>query len=185
MTKHLSPEELIDALDGGLDADRAAHLTTCAACSGQLADLRAAVQSAADAGEAPEPSPLYWDVMANRVRAATAAEPVRSANRAWKPVVALGAMAATALLAVLLRAPSPAPETNTVVAPSVTIAESTPAEDDSAWDLVISMAATLSHEQLHEIAPASPATAVLVEELTPSEREAFVKLIQREMSGLE
>jgi hypothetical protein len=67
----------------------------------------------------------------------------------------------------------------------VTIADAVPVEEDYAWDLVVNLAANLSHEDAHDLAPAGAATAVLVEDMSPREREALVKLIQREMGGLE
>ena len=186
MTKHLSPDETVDVLEGTLAADRAAHAAACDTCAAQVEALRAVMRDVVEAGAVPEPSPLFWDVLQRRVRAATAAEstvlPIW--RRSWKPAVALGAIAATALLAVLLRTPAPVPATP-AVEPTVTIADAVPVEEDYAWDLVVNLAANLSHEDAHELAPAGAATAVLVEDMSPREREALVKLIQREMGGLE
>ncbi len=186
MTKHLSPEETIDALEGRLAADRAAHAAGCGACGTQIEALRAVMRDVVEAGGVPEPSPLFWDVLQHRVRAATAAEslPAPLWRRSWKPAVALSAIAATAFFAALLRAPAPLPATP-AVAPTVTIADAVPGEEDYAWDLVVNLAANLSHEDAHDLAPAGAATAVLVEDMSPREREALVKLIQREMGGLE
>ena len=186
MTTHLSPEETIDAIEGVLAADRAAHAAACASCAGQIEELRATMREVLDAGAVPEPSPLVWDVLQNRVRAATAGESTSAPlwQRSWKPAVALGAMAATALLAVLLRAPS-APISAPSVVPMVTVADAVPAEEDYAWDLVVNLAADLSHDDAHLLAPGGAASAVLVETMTPRERDALVKLIQREMGGLE
>jgi len=185
MTTHLSPEETIDALEGTLAADRVGHAAACAACGAQIEELRAAMRDALDAGVVPEPSPLVWDVLQNRVRAATAGQSTAPPlwHRSWKPAVALGAIAATVLLAVLLR--TPAPVTTPAAAPVVTIADAVPVEEDYAWDLVVNLAADLSQDDAHLLAPAGAATAVLVETMTPRERDALVKLIQREMGGLE
>ena len=182
---HLSPEETIDALDGMLAADRTAHAASCGACAAQIEELRAAIRDVVDAAEVPEPSPLMWDVLQHRVRAATAGEPTTASlwQRSWKPAVAFGAIAATVLLAVLLRAP--APVSTPPVAPEVMIADAVPAGEDYAWDLVVNLAADLSHDDALALAPTGTATAVLVEDMSPREREALVKLIQREMGGLE
>lgn len=187
MTKHLSPDETIDALEGTLAADRVAHADACDTCGAQIEELREVMRDVVEAGAIPEPSPLLWDVLQHRVRAATAAESpvVPIWRRSWKPAIALGAIAATALFAALLRAPAPQPPTTPAIQPAVTIADAVPVEEDYAWDLVVNLAANLSHDDAHELAPAGAATAVLVEDMTPREREALVKLIQREMGGLE
>ncbi|HEX5214805.1 MAG TPA: hypothetical protein VFV98_05050 [Vicinamibacterales bacterium] len=186
MTKHLSPAETIDALEGTLAADRAAHADACGTCGAQIEELRAVMRDVVEAGAVPEPSPLMWDVLQHRIRAATAAEsPVLPLwRRSWKPAVALGAIAATALLAALLRTPAP-PAPAPAIEPAVTVAAAVPVEEDYAWDLVVNLAANLSHDDVHDLAPSGVASAVLVENMTPREREALVKLIQREMGGLE
>ena len=187
MTKHLSPEETIDALEATLAADRAAHAADCGACGAQIEALRAVMRDVVESGAVPEPSPLFWDVLQHRVRAATAAEslPAPLWRRSWKPAVALSAIAATAFFAVLLRTPALPPTTAPPVEPAVTIADAVSVEEDYAWDLVVNLAANLSHDDAHELAPTGSASAVLVENMTPREREALVKLIQREMGGLE
>ena len=66
---HLTPDELIDAMEGLLAADRQAHLATCDECQGQLAGLSMALGDAKDAG-VPEPSPLFWQHFSERVSTA-------------------------------------------------------------------------------------------------------------------
>ncbi|HEY2152709.1 MAG TPA: hypothetical protein VGH34_18010 [Vicinamibacterales bacterium] len=76
---HLNADQLIDLAEGASDEASAPHLSSCAACRQQLADLRAMMTTVAEV-EVPEPSPLYWDHLSSRVSAAVAAEPAR---RSW------------------------------------------------------------------------------------------------------
>ena len=70
---HLSPEELIDLVEGARAEADAPHLQSCEACRHQVAALRSAMSAVADA-DLPEPSPLFWDHLSQRVREAVAAE---------------------------------------------------------------------------------------------------------------
>ena len=64
---HLSPETFVDLLDGTVAEPDVLHLGSCDACRNQLAQLRATVQMAVQTA-VPEPSPLFWDHLASRVR---------------------------------------------------------------------------------------------------------------------
>lgn len=74
--RHLSPEELVDLADGTRAEASVDHLAQCAECREQLADLRATMALAMTA-DVPEPSPLFWDHLSERVRASVAAEDMR------------------------------------------------------------------------------------------------------------
>jgi len=71
MTRHLSPDELVDLAEGTLSESSAPHLESCEACRRQLADMRAMMSAAAEV-DVPEPSPLFWDHFCERVRQAVA-----------------------------------------------------------------------------------------------------------------
>lgn len=75
MTKHLGGDELVDLAEGIRARHSAPHLDACDACRRQFAELRTAM-SAAAAFEVPEPSPIFWDHLAERVREAVRAEGV-------------------------------------------------------------------------------------------------------------
>ena len=79
---HLTPDELIDAVEGTLDPARGAHLDTCTACGNETTRLRAILLEARQAAM-PEPSPLFWDHFSTRVRAAIETE--QTPRRAWLP----------------------------------------------------------------------------------------------------
>jgi len=89
---HLAPEELIDLAEGGRAEVTAPHLQSCEVCRRQVAELRASMSGVVDAANVPEPSPLFWDHLSQRVREAIAAEGSRGARLAgWRERIALPA----------------------------------------------------------------------------------------------
>ena len=105
---HLTPEQLVDAAEGGADALADRHLSGCARCRTQLAGLQATMASvAATGGAVPEPSPLFWDHFQRRVIESVAADRlgenaiVRFA-RSLRPAVAAQVMAAGLVAAMVL-----------------------------------------------------------------------------------
>jgi hypothetical protein len=93
---HLRAEELVDLAEGTQPESAAPHLSSCAVCRRQLADMRAMMSAAADV-EMPEPSPLFWDHLSARVSEAVASE--GTPRRAW-----IGAMSWTRWVAPLVSA---------------------------------------------------------------------------------
>ena len=112
MTRHLSPDELVDLVEGTSPESLARHLESCDACRRQLADMRAMLSAAAEI-DVPEPSPLFWDHFSERVRQAVAVEgaPRRASWWEWwswpRVVVPLSAVAFAAVIiaAVLVTRP--------------------------------------------------------------------------------
>jgi hypothetical protein len=106
---HLTPDELIDAMEGLLAADRQAHLATCDECQGQLAGLSMTL-SAAKQTSVPEPSPLFWRHFSERV--GTAIDQGASAGTSWPSwmrwqiLVPLGAVALI-ILGLVVAVPKP------------------------------------------------------------------------------
>ena len=66
---HLTPDELIDAMEGLLSEERQSHLAACEQCQRELAGLSSALNDAKQVG-VPEPSPLFWPNFSQRVRVA-------------------------------------------------------------------------------------------------------------------
>lgn len=95
---HLTPDQLIDALDEALSVDARRHLATCASCRAQLDDLSVALTST-DSLDVAEPSPLYWQHFSARVRSAVDGEgnPAESWP-GWLRWPVLAPLAALALL---------------------------------------------------------------------------------------
>ena len=187
MTSHLAPEEIVDAAEGRLDPARQAHAAACRACADEVAAHAALLQDLAGANDVPEPSPLFWDHFSARTRASVAMESARSARRQWmRPFVALAA-AAVILLAVLLR---PARDVEPAVATTADAADALPlalpAVEDGPWDVVLDLASDMPFEDVQQVASPRRGTAdALIDELTPAEREAFVKLLKSEIGDLE
>jgi hypothetical protein len=70
---HLSPETLLDLAEGTRADQSEPHLADCDRCREALTDLRAAWSASAQV-EVPEPSPLFWDHLSARIRAAVEQE---------------------------------------------------------------------------------------------------------------
>lgn len=101
--RHLDLAELVDLAEGVRPELSAPHLQVCEACRQSLAETRA-MMSAAAAVKVPEPSPLFWDHLSNRVRDAIAMEraPRRRAwfgVRLWSgPIIPLAVVSAAVLV---------------------------------------------------------------------------------------
>jgi hypothetical protein len=190
MTKHLSPEEFVDALDGTQPAS-ATHLAECAECREELSRLQVTLGEARDL-EAEEPSPLFWDHFSARVKQATAAESVGTSwswgRFAWKPAVALVAAAGALAIGVFMRpALEPGAPLARGVQPATELASAVvPAfEDDGSWSLVTALASELDWNELSQAAAPSEGTAdAMIEELTSEQRETLARLLQKEIGDL-
>jgi hypothetical protein len=182
MTNHLRPEEFVEALDGALAPDSQTHLATCDECRQELVQLQSLVGDVRGV-DAPEPSPLFWDHFSARVKQATVAVPMPVAaawwREWWRP---LGAVATGAVALALMFALRPAAP----VESSMTGAEALPVveaiADDGSWGLVVGLASELQWADVHEVAePASGTADAMIDEMTAAQREAFVRLLQKEM----
>jgi hypothetical protein len=80
MTRHLTPEELIDSRERPLPPARQAHADTCAACRSEIARLDEVLLDVG-AVDVPEPSPLFWDHLSARIRDRVAHEPPPTRGR--------------------------------------------------------------------------------------------------------
>jgi hypothetical protein len=184
---HLTPQQFIDAIDGVLSPVHAGHLEACEPCRQEIAALRS-LTSDVRAVVAPEPSPLFWDHLSERVRVATSAEPVPAGawwHGVWNPVMTIGlALAVMAIMFVVRAGPvRPSP------LPPVTVEALGSIADDSVSrppDFVVDVAASLPMEDLREVARPTPdATAALMDQLTPTQRAEFVRLVKARMNGAE
>lgn len=193
--KHLTPEELVDVIEGTLAAARAAHADGCAECRRKMDELRS-VMVKARAIEVPEPSPLFWDHFSARVREAVAAEPARTRQPWWagwsvsRLTVALTVV--TALLAIMVgtvmfRSADQAAPVERAVASVEPRAESAAAvdapevTDESAeWALVLEVAESLDLQDVDEVGLAVRQGAVerAVLELSADERRELGRLLQ-------
>jgi hypothetical protein len=179
---HLTSDELIDAVEGTLEAARRQHLDSCDDCRRQVADL-ASVLGEALAVAVPEPSPLFWTHLSQRVRTAIDAEPQAASGwRQWMRWPVLAPIAALALLVMTLAVALPRQQaTPTPVATNIEPAGSLPDEGfavvaelvgDMDWDTA--MSAGLS------VTPGAADRAVL--ELTTTEQQELTRLLQAELT---
>jgi hypothetical protein len=74
MTSHLTPEELIDSRERQLAPARQSHAHDCVVCRAKLAEHDETLRDVATV-DIPEPSPLFWDHLAARIRDRVAHEP--------------------------------------------------------------------------------------------------------------
>lgn len=77
---------LPEMLDGQLNAELEAHLTSCVSCSELVADLNAIVQEAASLKEAEEPSPRVWNMIEAQLRQEGLIHPPQP-RRSWLPAL--------------------------------------------------------------------------------------------------
>ncbi|HEX6164812.1 MAG TPA: hypothetical protein VFZ31_15695, partial [Vicinamibacterales bacterium] len=104
---HLTPDELIDAMEEALAPGRQAHLASCEECRRQVDDLAGALGDAKQAN-VPEPSPLFWNHFSQRVRAAIDQEQAPAGAwpgwLRWQVLLPLGA-AAMLILGLMMTMP--------------------------------------------------------------------------------
>jgi hypothetical protein len=212
MTRHLSPHEFVDAAEGVLPPDRLTHVDRCGECRQELDSLRRVMTDLGPTGDVPEPSPLFWDHFAGRVRASADAEPASTPSRwylGWQPLAVLSTVSAVATLLFVFRpgivdlpqvdrtvvdaTPPQVHPPETVPAPPVAAGSQTgPADapDETSpeaarsWKRVVEAGRGVTVDQVHGVAPSEPGGAVLIEDLTPRELQEFARQLRAQMGGL-
>jgi anti-sigma factor RsiW len=198
MTRHLSPDHLIDLAEGALAESSASHLESCETCRRQLAEMRAMMAAASELA-APEPSPMFWDHFSERVRQAIALEGAPRRASRWEqwlrprvvlPVsaVALAAIIIAAVLGARPDVPRPGPG---VVSASRPPEPSQPAVfepldvlDDSSLSLVADLTAELDWEAVSrmELTTHAGGADEAVRELTGGELRELQRLLKEELA---
>lgn len=204
---HLTPEQFVDLAEGAQPDTSAPHLLECAMCRRELADLRAMMADAAmtDAGDVPEPSPLFWHQLSSRVRQGVAEETSRRSSWfGWlsRPVFFVPSLAAVMaiLIAVVLLPRTPAgpvsttiPSTPLSLADNATIPETRPslpplapfgAPDDPELRIVAAAATTASwDEMMDEVAASTTGSGdAVAAALTADERRELQRLLAEEVA---
>jgi hypothetical protein len=200
---HLTADELIDAMEGMLEAERRAHLDACEQCRSELAKLSSVLREAR-AVDMPEPSPIFWQHFSQRVRTAIDAEALPSTGWAewlrpgapsaaaalgwgWPVLVPLGA-AALLVIAMMLRAPAPGdPATSLVLVSGGDVTSVTTVDDialaDDRWVLVADMVGEMDWETAGAaglvVEPGDAERAVF--ELSPDEQRELTRLLRAEL----
>ena len=183
---HLTPTELIDALDASLPSARRAHLDTCDRCRNEAHALQALLGDVRQT-EVPEPSPLFWEHFSARVRAAVALEmPSRPPARWFEwPVVAPLAALALLVLALVSAMPSgnDAPALQTAAVGSTAgPADSTADSIDSEWALVADLVDEFAARGDITGLPAGPGVADrAVLQLSVVEQQELMRLLREEL----
>lgn len=175
---HLTPDELIDAIEGALPADRRPHLASCPECARQRDDL-AAVLNEAKQTSVPEPSPFYWTQLSTRVRAAVDAEAERSSWpqwMRWQTLLPLG-IVAMIILALMASVPKPDP-----VAPVEPVALVAPVGEADQWGAVAELVGDFDLDAAAETGVIEPGLAEQAAlELNAEEQAELMRLLQAEL----
>jgi hypothetical protein len=198
-TMHLSAEELIDLAERTRDASLDPHLQSCEVCRQELAVLHSAMSAAAEA-DVPEPSPLFWKHLSERVHDAVAAEPAAASPfprgdwakalpswRGW----AMAGVAAALTISIYMTTPGlsdPAGGTPDVAVVSSDI-KSVPLSpggttDDLSLALVADLTSQLDPDAFDETGWTSHAGAVdeAVDALTDDERLELQRLLKEALA---
>ncbi|MGE5835753.1 MAG: hypothetical protein ACM4AI_14820 [Acidobacteriota bacterium] len=187
MSRHLRSQEFIDALDGALPADRLEHLDACESCKTELSCLASLMTDVRGTGDVPDPSPLFWEHLSDRVRQATVAEPVPQPvpwwRASWRPFLAVAACAVVATLAVIWRMPPHQRD----VAPALASVDSMDdglsiPDDDPAVAFMAEAASDLTWEEARgvNLTPRRVAVDTAIERMTAAQRAELVRLIREE-----
>ncbi len=195
MNGHLSSSQFVDALDGVLESREQRHLEACARCQHDLAELGKVRGGVRASAEAAEPSPLFWELLSERVRAATATEPVpaRAVNwrRLWPVAIAASMLSLVAVGAVVRVVRVPPPSSARVAAVTAPGREAAPAtssaaSQDQPWNLMVVMASNLPADELHQMSAPMPGAAdAVAEDLSPAQQRELIKLLKAEVGGSE
>jgi hypothetical protein len=183
---HLSPEELIDVLDGGLSPARRRHFDDCDACRGEAAELRVLLGEVR-ATVVPQPSAFFWDRFSARVREAIADEPSAPLAR-WFHWPVLVPITALALLVLGLVATVPLTH-NSLIPQAANVAaageggETELASLDTQWAMLADLVGDLDIESVEEVSmathPGAADRAIL--QLSLGEQEELLRLLREEL----
>jgi len=178
---HLTSDELIDAMDGLLGADRQAHLDSCDTCRQQLAGLSSVLAEAKQAS-VPDPSPMFWQHFSARVNTAIDAEGAGESAwpswLRWQVLLPLGVVAMI-ILALMISVPKNDPAVDEQAA----VALEAPAPSDN-WLMVANLVGEIDLDDAAEagvvVQPGLAERAVL--ELTAEEQQELTRLLKAELT---
>jgi len=203
--RHLRTDEFVDIAEGARAESSSAHLASCEACRSQLADVRAAMAAAAEA-DVPEPSPMFWHHLSQRVREAVVNEPQQA--KGWRgalrrllwrravvePVASLAVIALIVFAAMKALAPVPhdgAPPSGSGASAVAASGASDAAADvsidaDPLLAIVASLASALDVDAgavLEDSATADHAVAHLTDDELREMQRMLQSALQRQQSG--
>lgn len=183
---HLNPQQFADAVDEALAPVHAKHLEACEKCRKQVASLRSLSADVRAVG-VPEPSPLFWDHLSERVRAATTTEPLVAEpwwRGVWNPAMTIGlALATMAVVFVVRTGPAkPAPADGHALAGLA--GDVSVAADDESLAFVARVASTIDTEELHQAAyPTPDGVDAALNQLNDEQRAALARLLRAKIGS--
>ena len=184
---HLTPDEIVDALDRTLPPARQSHADECERCRRDVSEL-ASLTIELRGVEVSEPSPLFWDHFTARVRTAIAAEPATPPRMLrwfqWPVLVPLGALAAL-VLALTVAVPRSVMEITdqTDVASTELTPPDAGGDVEAHWDLVAALVTDVDFDAAEQAGVRSgPGTAdAAVLELSAAEQQELMRLLREEL----
>ena len=179
--RHLTPDELIDAVEQSLSAMQTTHLESCALCQQEVAQLSAVLRDVRIAA-VPEPSPLFWDRLSHRVRTAIDAEPVTGGLR-WRQLFRWPVLAPLGALALVLVALASVIRVTETPSLSPNVVANAPSEAEESWALVSDIVSTFDLESIQEAGVATPIGSAdrAVLGLSTAEQQELVRLLEQEL----
>jgi hypothetical protein len=181
--RHLTPEQMLDVVEGTRPRTDFPHVDACPECAARLDAISQMMAVAAEV-DVPEPSPLFWDHLSGRIRDRVA----QDANRGWPTFawpwrMAIAAAAAAVLvLAVglaLRRGAPPLPDNPAAVA-DATFEATVTIDEDPALALLADLSADLDWDAASEagIVPAHGAVDHVLVGLTDEERTELQRILE-------
>ena len=182
---HLTPDELIDAVEGLLSEERQSHLAACEQCQRELAGLSSALTEAKQVS-VPEPSPLFWPNFSQRVRVAIDQDAATSNNwpawLRWQVLLPLGAIAMI-ILALLISVPNERRDENVTAALQAPQAPEAPEALDR-WAMLADLVGDIDLDTASAagvtLMPGDAEQAVL--QLTAEEQQELTRLLKAELT---
>ena len=185
---HLTPDELIDAVEAALAAPRRAHLHDCPSCAQEVRQL-AAILGESRVVDVPDPSPLFWDRFADQVRQAIATDAGASRFAHWFEWRVLAPVAGLALLVFALASAVPhgridLQQARAIAAPADRGDDVDPsAALDQSWAIVSELVGELDVEAAQQagigVAPGTADGVAL--QLSSAETQELVRLLRAEL----
>jgi len=186
---HLTPDEIIDAVESTLASGRRAHLDACEQCRAETASVASMLREA-HAVSAAEPSPLFWDHFSDRVRTAIAAESHPSARaRRWFEWPVLAPLGALALLVMALVASVPQSvgpfERAAGDPPGFATEPADGVDNEERWAMMFDLVGEVDFDSVLDSGllgrPGTAERALM--QLTSTEREELLRLLREELGS--
>lgn len=181
---HLTPDELIDAMEGLLSEERQSHLAACEQCQRELAGLSNALIEAKQVS-VPEPSPLFWPNFSQRVRVAIDQDASGADNwpawLRWQVLLPLGAVAMI-ILGLMISVPKQPRNDDASVSEALQTPEAPEALDR--WVMLADLVGDIDLDTASAagvtLMPGDAEQAVL--QLTAEEQQELTRLLKAELT---